>query len=438
MRKMKLEFYVIAASLLFFSQKFLAQKEDTRLVDTLTYEQHMGLPAAASKVYGTDKAWAISGFGESNYNHYFGEKNRESSDLELYNTQLQRFVLYGAYKPVDWMVLYAEFFAEFMNDGKEEYNFEYFPEFFIDFLFDKHFNLRLGTHQPGIGYINNNDEPILFYTVNRPEVERMLIPSQWIDLGVMTYGHIGDDFKWSASLYQGLDAENLNGSTWMRRGRDKALRFNFDSYLLNTKFIYNGLKNTELALSGFYSPVGLGNQIEVNGNPLDVRADTYLGSAYARYTYKNLSLMALGVYGQTRNTDQLFELTRNSDIGPQVIGKKVWGFYTELSYDILPLLGFKKNKPDARDPNFFFNRKEFKLPVFARLERLDTHSEIHSVLTNEPFSRSNLTALALGANFNTKRNIVFKANYQFRWNKEPMMNGALEGNRFEIGFGFIF
>ena len=422
-----------------FSLKSISQeKGKKKVIDTLTYEQHMGLPAAASKMYYTDKNWAISGFGESNYNHYLGPKNRDSEDIELYNTQLQRFVLYGAYKPVDWLVVYAEFFAEFMNDGTEETDFEYFPEFFLDFLIDKRFNLRLGTHQPGIGYINNNDEPILFYTVNRPEVERMLIPSQWIDLGAMTYGQVGDDFKWSASLYQGLDAENLNGSTWMRRGRDKALRFNLDSYLLNTKLLYSGIKNTELSLNGFYSPVGLGNTVEINGELQDVKANTFLTSAYARYNHNNLSLMALGVYGQTANTEQLFHLTANSEIGPQVIGKEVWGFYKEISYDILPLLGFKKDKPDAKEPNFFFNRREMKLPIFARLERLDTHSSIEQSLINEARSRSNLTTLSLGANFNTKRNIVFKANYQFRWNTEPMANGDYEGDRIEVGLGFIF
>lgn len=430
---------VIILSLFSFSFSVLGQENgDKKIIDTLTYEQHMGLPAAASKMYYTDKNWAISGFGESNYNHYLGPKNRESQDIELYNTQLQRFVLYGAYKPVDWLVVYAEFFAEFMNDGTQETDFEYFPEFFLDFLFDKKFNLRLGTHQPGIGYINNNDEPILFYTVNRPEVERMLIPSQWIDLGVMTYGQIGDDFKWSASAYQGLDAENLNGATWMRRGRDKALRFNFDSYLLNGKLLYSGVKNTEFSLNGFYSPVGLGKTIEIDGVSQDVKANSFLTSAYVRHDLKNLSMMALGVYGQTSNTDQLYHLTASSDIGSQVIGKEVWGFYTELSYDILPLLGFDKNKSGKREPNFLFNRKQFKLPVFARLERLDTHSAIHESLINEERSRSNLTTLSIGANFNTKRNIVFKANYQFRWNTEPISTGEMEGDRIEVGLGFIF
>lgn len=431
---------VLTAFLLCFktaiSQEEKSESVKKKVLDTLTYEQQSGLPVAASKIYFSDKKFTISGFGESNYNHYLGPKNRESNDLELYNTHLQRFVLYGAYKPVDWMILYGEFFAEFLNDGTEESDFEYLPEVFVDFLIDPRFNVRVGSHQPGIGYINNNDEPILFYTVNRPEVERLLIPSQWIDLGVMTYGKINNDLNWTASVYQGLDAENLNGATWVRRGRDDALRFNFNSYLLNGKLAYTGIKNTEVALSGFFAPLGLGETTQINGVSTDVKANTFLTSAYVRYTKNNFSFMTLGTYGQVNNTDQLFHLTSHNGPGT-VLGESVYGFYTELSYDLLPLFGFNPTKEGGAD-NFLVKRKEFKMPIFTRLERLNTHASIHESLINETRSQSDLTALSVGLNFNTKRNIVFKANYQFRWNKEPLQNGMQEGDRIEMGLGFIF
>ena len=408
-----------------------------KVIDTLTYEQQSGLPVAASKIYFTDSKFTISGFGETNYNHYLGPKNRESNDLELYNTNLQRFVLYAAYKPVDWMVLYAEIFAEYLNDGTDEGEFEYLPELFFDFLIDPRFNVRVGSHQPGIGYINNNDEPILFYTVNRPEVERILIPSQWIDLGVMTYGNLTKNLKWTASVYQGLDAQSLNGATWLRRGRDHTLRFNSKSAVLNSKLVYTGIKNTELSMSGFWTQLGDGEEVSINNSIQTVKANAYLASAYARYTHKNLSVMALGTYGAVQNTNQLFHLTADQDNGAQVLGESVYGFYTEVSYDILPLLGFRKKKEGAVD-NFLLKRSEFKLPIFARIERLNTHHSIHPDLLNQPRSQSDLTALSLGFNFNTRKNIVFKANYQFRWNREPMKNGEFEGDRVEVGLGFIF
>jgi hypothetical protein len=418
--------------LLFFSLPYSVYSQEPmrkKVVDTLTYETQSGLPIAASKIYFSDSKFTISGYGESNYINYRGEKNTQSEDLELYMTNMQRFVVYAAYKPKKWLVLYAEIFAEYMNDGTNERHFEFQPEVFADFLFSEKFNLRLGTHQAQIGYINNSDEPVMFYTVNRPEVERIIIPSTWIDLGVMTYGKINKDFKWSASLYQGLDPTDLRGATWIRRGRADALRFNFEGFTANSSLKYTGLKNTELVLNGLYSKIGKAN----------ISSNTYLLSSYVRREYKNWSFMALGAIGGSDNTQGLFEITRQASIDNvgQVLGRNVYGFYTEVGYNIWPFL--KGNRKSANDiKNLLVRSSEIKLPIFIRYERLNTHNRIDESLINEPIFKSDLTAITIGANFNPRRNIVIKTNYQFRNNKAPLANGSIEGNRFEIGLGFIF
>jgi hypothetical protein len=418
--------------LLFFSLPYIVYSQEPmrkKVVDTLTYETQSGLPIAASKIYFSDSKFTISGYGESNYINYRGEKNTQSEDLELYMTNMQRFVAYAAYKPKKWLVLYAEIFAEYMNDGTNERHFEFQPEVFADFLFSEKFNLRLGTHQAQIGYINNSDEPVMFYTVNRPEVERIIIPSTWIDLGVMTYGKINKDFKWSASLYQGLDPTDLRGATWIRRGRADALRLNFEGFTANSSLKYTGLKNTELVLNGLYSKIGKAN----------ISSNTYLLSSYVRREYKNWSFMALGAIGGSDNTQGLFEITRQASIDNvgQVLGRNVYGFYTEVGYNIWPFL--KGNRKSANDiKNLLVRSSEIKLPIFIRYERLNTHNRIDESLINEPIFKSDLTAITIGANFNPRRNIVIKTNYQFRNNKAPLADGSIEGNRFEIGLGFIF
>jgi hypothetical protein len=404
-------------------------QENKKIVDTLTYETQSGLPIAASKIYFSDSKFTISGYGESNYINYQGAKNTQSEDLELYMTNMQRFVAYAAYKPKKWLVLYAEIFAEYMNDGRNERHFEFQPEVFADFLFSEKFSLRLGTHQAQIGYINNSDEPVMFYTVNRPEVERIIIPSTWIDLGIMSYGKINKNLKWSASLYQGLDPTDLRGATWIRRGRANALRLNFEGFTANSSLKYTGLKNTELALNGLYSKIGKAS----------VSSNTYLLSSYVRSEYKNWSFMALGAIGGSDNTQGLFEITRQASVNNvgQVLGRNVYGYYTEVGYNIWPFL--RRNRKSTNDKkNFLVRSSEIKLPVFIRYERLNTHNKIDESLTNEPIFQSDLTAITIGANFNPRRNIVIKTNYQFRNNKTPLADGSIEGNRFEVGLGFIF
>ncbi|MBS9524660.1 hypothetical protein KI659_11635 [Litoribacter alkaliphilus] len=404
-------------------------RETRKVIDTLTYETQSGLPIAASKIYFTDSKFTISGYGESNFINYLGPKNTQSEDLELYMTNMQRFVAYAAYKPKKWLVLYAEIFAEYMMDGGRERKFEFMPEIFADFLISPKFNLRLGTHQATIGYLNNSDEPVMFYTVNRPEVERIIIPSTWIDLGIMTYGRINNDLKWSASIYQGLDPTLLNGATWIRRGRDEALRFNLNGYTFNPSLKYTGLKDTELAVNGILASMSQDG----------IRSNTHILSSYVRHNYGNWSFMALGAIGGTDNTQGLFELTQaySPDNTGQVLGRNVYGYYAEVGYDILPFLGVNKSK--ARDKNsFLIKPSELKLPIFVRYERLDTHAQISPELMGQPFFQSDLTAITVGANFNPRRNVVMKTNYQFRNNRSALADGVYEGDRFEFGLGFIF
>lgn len=434
------KFYLLSCLLFFslsmfvFAQDHPSDSKRKKLVDTLTYETQSGLPIAASKIYFTDAKFTFSGFGETNFVNYRGSKNRGSNDLELYYTNLQRFVAYAAWKPVNWLVVYGEFFAEFLNDGSLETDFEYLPEFFLDFLLDERFNIRAGTHQPGVGFINNNDEPIMFYSVNRPEVERLIIPSQWIDLGVTFYGTLEEKLKWSIGVFQGLDLENLNEATWIRRGRDNALRFNFSSIVFNPKLVFQGIEDTEVSISGLFTTIGTDKEVVMGEGAASVDAQTRLVSTYVRHQRGNWNFMFLGTYGQMRNTDRLYRFLDNS----QVMGQEVYGAYFETSYNILPFLGLYKADGDTETSNGLFRKQEFQLPVFARLERLNTHAGVHPALQGIPTNQIDLTSLTLGANFNPRRNIVLKSNYQFRWNSQALPDGSNEGNRIEMGLGFIF
>ncbi|MBZ9728998.1 hypothetical protein LB467_04810 [Salegentibacter sp. JZCK2] len=438
-----------ALLLLFLNSAVLAQTDTTDQIEDpekkgeLTYETQSGLPVAASKIYFSDKKFTISGFGEAGYTEYFGGKDRSSEDLELYMNELYRFVTYLAYKPKPWLILYGEVFAEMYRDQEtNERDHEIFFEVFADFLIDEKFNLRAGTHQVQIGYMNTNDEPILYHSVNRSPVERLITPSTWIDLGVMAYGKLTNKLDYSLSIYQGLDTQNFNGGTWIRRGRDNGLRGNFDGYVLNGKLGYQITKDTEFVVNGVWTQAG-NNQRVISGNSAKrLSANTFLTTSYLRHQWNSLSIMALGSYGRMGQTDLIFDLTKQMGTGGQemagqVLGSEVFGYYLELGYDILPML--RGGKSDGSLDNFLFKGNEFKLPLFLRYDRLDTHSEVVDQLENETRFQTNLKALTLGLNFNPRRNIVFKANYMFRNNSSPIVGtNDFEGDRFEFGVGFIF
>lgn len=431
-------------------------EKSKKIIDELTYQTHAGLPLAASKIYFSENKFTFSGFGEASHIYYDGPKNTGSGDMELYMTNLYRFVGYLAYKPTDRIVLYGEIFAEAFQDGwsnldRNNFQHEFFLEAFADFLIHPRFNVRVGTHQVQIGYINNHDEPVMYYSVNRPEVERLIVPSQWIDLGVMTYGTLSKSLDYSFSVYQGLDSDNYYGGTWIRGGRVDGLRFNFDAPLLNGQLNYSGLKNTEVSLSGLWTPAGSNRTTLFNGEEITVESNTMLMTSHIRHEYKNWTFMGLGAFGRMNNAHHIYALTTRSlpDGGitrtGEVLGTEVFGGYLEVGYDILPALNKKSSKSETADDddgNFFYKKSEMKLPIFARYERLNTHSAVHEDLRDREISRNNLDVWTVGMNLNLRKNFVVKANYQFRNNRSPItageFAGQFEGDRVEVGMGFIF
>lgn len=420
-----------------------SKPEQHKFIEDLTFQTQQGLPIAASKIYFTDSKFTVSGFGETSFSHYLSDKDRTSGDIELYNTGLYRFVSYLAYKPKPWLVLYGELFAELLQDGFDEYHTEYMIEAFADFLLDDRLNIRVGTHQVHAGFVNNNDEPVMFYSVNRPDVERVIIPSQWIDLGASFYGRINKDFSYCVGVFQGLDAPNYRGSTWIRGGREQELRFNFNSLLFNGKLGYTGINNTEIVINGFFTRGGNNQEIEYMGQRQIVRANTWQLNSYVRHSWRNWTFMALGSYGQMDETHLIYNLTQAPVFGDafesasgEVLGSEVFGAYLEVGYDLLGRRQTKENK-EVRE-RMFLNPKEFKLPVFVRLERLNTHAAIDERLRDVQRLQNDLRCITVGVNFNTSKHMVVKANYQFRNNLAPKGSALLEGDRFETGIGFIF
>jgi|GEM_PF-1165720 len=428
------------------------ERKGSELVEELTYAQHPGLPPAASKIFFSKRPWTISGFGELAHIHHFGEKNRASGDIELYDTNLYRFVVYGAYRPTDWLVLYAEGFAEVFQDGFDEVHYEVLPEVFADFLLTNPrdpearkrgphigpLNARVGFIQVPIGYINENDEPIMFYSVNRPEVERLVIPSQWVELGAELYGKLGRHVEWLLHAFQGVDGQELLGATWARRGRNPG--YSFSSPAIAAQINVAPLEHLDLSVSGVAMESGGGRHIVVEGREQSIQARTGLVSGHVRYELDNWTVMVLAAAGYMADTDQLYELTRRSDRGPQVLGERTYGYYVEVGCDVLPYLRKPSGDP-VHSP--LYRSDEVQVPIFARYERLDTHADIDATLARrlspeQPIYRSDLDLITVGVNFKPRRNLVLKADYTFRRNRARGPGLAREGDQLELGLGFIF
>jgi hypothetical protein len=389
------------------------EQQDTKLVPELTYQQHPGLAYAASKIYFSDQRYSISGFGETNFVRYSGGNNPDLGDIELFYTNLYRFSVFFGYKLTDRIIFNSEFLGEFLHDGTRETGTDVIIEAMMDFLLHRRFNVRVGYYPLPIGYINNNDEPVMFNSVNRPEVERVIIPTSWISLGMMGYGQVAPRLSYSVGIVGGLDAREFFGGSWVRQGRQVYHSIPSD-YASLAQLSYHMGERFQAGVSGYHGASGLG---EVTGGEGRIKMPTTLGAIHARYSAPRYNLTAVAAQGSLGRTTDLFARTG------RVLGSRTYGWYLEGDHDVLP----------------YFRRgvSERSVSVFSRYERLNTHHRIDGALANQARREQDLRIVTVGANYRPRRNLIFKANYQFRSNFHGGL-GLPESNLTEFGFGFIY
>ncbi|PWJ37971.1 porin [Sediminitomix flava] len=399
-------------------------------IEELKYIKQPGFANASSKIFSSDRRYSISGFGEINYvNYHGGPKNTSSGELELYYTNLYRFGTYFGYRFTDKFILMSELQMEFMHDGFNKGEFDYGLEFSFDYLFNPYFNVRVGNYPLGLGFVNVNEEPIAFYTVNRPEVERVLIPTQWLELGVNFYGNIIEDLEYHAGVTKGMDAMAFRTGTWVRDGRTNPFHDDIGGWAVNGKLQYGHEDHVLLALAGYYGDASMNNTLSFEGKQ-GQKLESNLGmfTAVGAYTQGPWSFFGMFMKGWLSGTEDLYKenIQRDgSDINQSsyVLGAETMGYYGEVRYDLFDL--FKMNT-------------EKKLPLFVRYEVVNTHQKVddYFVKNDIDFVGNNLEVISVGLNFRPKKNWTFKADYQFRNNRYE--SAGETPNQFEMGVGFIY
>jgi len=402
-------------------------------IEKLTYQQQPGLAMAASKIFFSERRWSISGFGEVNYVSYRGTKSTDVGDLELYYTDLYRSATFFGYRISDKVIWNSEFQVELLRDGPREYKTEIIFEAFVDVLLNKRFNTRVGWFPLFIGYVNNNDEPVMFYSVNRSEVERIIIPSSWIDPGMQVYGTLRKGLSYGLGVTHGLDSRDFIGATWIRQGRGE---FNFgpSGLSMHAQLQYSFNERLSGATGMYQGSSGQGHRLPDGST---YRAPVGLYTSFLKWEKGRTRIVGLGAYGTLGDTPAIERITA-SDAGTpsgQVLGRETYGGLFEVGHDLLPL--FRKAARDTTERRLWDPRHQ-KLPVFVRYERVDTHRSLDPMLVGLPLRRSDLDILTFGINFNTRENIVLKANYQWRNNRSTAPGAPREPDFIEFGIGFIY
>ncbi len=147
-------------------------------------------------------------------------RSRDSAAGRQLKSDPHRIVLLPTYQFSDTIVFNSE--IEFEHGGASTSNgsklFEggniEVEQLFVDFKFNEHINWRApGIDLIPLGFFNLHHEPTLFYSTERPELYRELIPSTWFEMGTSIYGKVVDGLNYQLMVSAGLDDDGDNSST---------------------------------------------------------------------------------------------------------------------------------------------------------------------------------------------------------------------------------
>jgi len=382
------------------------EKLRTNLVipEEAQYKSAYGMGPAASKVYGAGKGLSIGGYGEGNYSAKVGDKgsSNDSADME-------RMVLYAGYKFTDKILFNSELEFEHATTGEgSESKGEVSVEFAsLDFFMDTRANARAGLVLMPMGLINRTHEPLFYFGNHRPEVEQRIIPSTWREMGAGLFGAITPSLTYTAYVVNGLDASKFtsDGISEGRGGGSNAKAENF-GYVARLDYDPAVLPGVTVGGSAY---VGNSGQNQVFAGQ-KANAFTQLYETHVQWKYRSLEFRTLGSWGFIDDAAIL------SAANGTTIGSQNYGWYSEIGYDILPLLW--ENTPQYLAP-------------FFRYERLNTMSKVPNGYTVD--LSKDWEIFQVGLQYKPIPNVVIKADYRNYVAKQGLLP-----DDFNLGFGFIF
>ncbi len=342
------------------------------------------------------KGITIGGYGQVDYNQPEGKNGK---------LDVHRFIIFLGYKFSDRV--------QFVTEIEFEHVKELFVEqAFLSYSVSNNFNIRGGLMLVPMGIVNEYHEPTTFNGVERPNVDKSIVPSTWREIGIGVSGRFNEaSLRYQAYIFNGFASVNngkvLGGLNGLRNGRQKGAESIINTPNFSAKIDYYGISGLRLGLAGYFGRTQAEDDVQdIDGADVGI---TMVGLD-ARYVHKRFS--ARGQFIQAILTDtEAYNILYETDLGSELKG-----WYAEAAYNLLPL------------------SKEQKLDAFLRYEQYDTHAATQdaNIARNLAYNRNEWT---LGLSYHVADGAVVKADYQF-------FDNALENNKtkgqLNLGFGVWF
>ncbi len=357
---------------------------------------------------------------------FYGEAKYRFATSGANTLDPHRFVLTPSYEINDWLIFNSEIEVEHGGvdesagrgsrfDGEIE-----LEQMYVDILINDYINIR----SPGVtlipmGRVNRIHEPTTFYSTERPELYREIIPSTWMEptlIGV--FGNITEELDYYVAITTGLQdageagtglgaGAGITAANGMRNGRPRLRRATGNALAYSGRLHYNGVRGLDTSASFYLTSVrgGLNDSSALFGWDIE-----------ALYRVPNTGLEFRGDFAMW-HIEKPHLLLENNDATPtDDIGKRMFGWYLEAAYHLWPQ-AWREGRGSEMD-----------LVPFLRYSHIKTQEGLSPGTPVGAFGKKYLTT---GVSWFLNQNFVVKGDFR--------RNVATSNNDYyQVGVGMFF
>ena len=343
---------------------------------------------------------SLSGYMDFHYN------NPEFGDATV---DFHRFVLLVTHSFSDRIRFVGELEVEHaLVEGLEEKGELELEQAYVDFLLTRGFNVRAGMMLMPLGIINERHEPPVYYGVERPFIDTVVIPSTWFEAGAGVHGEVGRGWRYRAFVTAPLDASEFSADEGIREGRQKGAEANVSSAAVTGRFEYVGVRGLTLGASGWSGRSGFQFRPRFN-------VPVSIAEADARFSRRGLELRGQFAQVWIDNAGLLNDaLALRAGVNPN-IARAIRGFSLESGQRVIS------------------NARLGEVGAFLRYENFDTQFRMPSGYV--PLREFDRDAWVIGANYWPDPDVAIKMDYSIVGSQSSVVRAP---NSFNVGLGWWF
>lgn len=343
----------------------------------------------------------ISGYMDFHYNKVEHEDGR---------LDFHRFVLLFTHGFSDRLRFVGELELEHaFVEGLEEAGELELEQAYMDFLLSRSFNVRAGMVLMPVGIINERHEPPVYYGVERPFVDTVIIPTTWFEVGTGIHGEVGRGWRYRLYLTAPLNAAQFSAEEGLRGGRQKGAESNIGRVATTGRLEWLGFRGLTVGASYWAGRSGFEFRPRFDVPVAVAETD-------ARYAPGDrLELRAQFAQVFIDNAAELNDaMTRRIGVNPN-IARSLRGFYLESGY------------------RFLSGTRIGDVGGFVRYENFDTQYRMPDGYV--PLKQFDRDGLVIGATYWPDPDVAIKVDYSAIRSQSDIIKAP---HSFNVGLGWWF